>query len=468
MTKDVIALTEKMPDPASILAGLYAGGPDLGIQAVADGAVIQLCTPQGHPLVSVEAPLLLQVPGEAARLLGSEITVPEGPLWWTELHASSAAPEAERLAATFAGRLTTILGGTTWPAYANSTEVVPLSSESAALPSQDDTLPTADMHTDKATVVLTDRPVLALSAWLSNLLRTAIQEERALQIVTPPHTHLTIAARTALSAQQGSWVVPNDVHGYYDGFSGAVLHWQDGSFTPVRNNDGKTPVAQPFTAFTDTGERQLVLTLGTVHEAGEDLVLGGALEAAWQALTGAAPGGWSTAEPVNLPWSKRQLTDLARSRAPQPTLLTVVGAPDRPAVANLRVSRTTAGVEEHITMTLGYAAGEAPPLETLDSLAVTLSADHGLASMLTSLRPARHDLSVPPHAEPAPMPVSFTLGADAVQNIGMNHALRPPMELTPRQLGPAARPVVHYALGDGSDKQAWPRLRELTQHLKKA
>ena len=55
MTKDVIALTEQMPDPAAILAGLFAGGPDLGVQSTAGGAIIQLCTPAGHPLLSVDA-----------------------------------------------------------------------------------------------------------------------------------------------------------------------------------------------------------------------------------------------------------------------------------------------------------------------------------------------------------------------------------------------------------------------------
>lgn len=49
MTKDVIALTPGMPEPAALMAGLYAGGPDLRVNAVADGAVLQLCTAGGAP-----------------------------------------------------------------------------------------------------------------------------------------------------------------------------------------------------------------------------------------------------------------------------------------------------------------------------------------------------------------------------------------------------------------------------------
>lgn len=70
MTKDVIALTERMPDALSVLAGLLAGGPDLLVESAGEGAVVQLCDAEGRPLVSIEVPLMLQVPGEAARLLG--------------------------------------------------------------------------------------------------------------------------------------------------------------------------------------------------------------------------------------------------------------------------------------------------------------------------------------------------------------------------------------------------------------
>ncbi|NUK46043.1 hypothetical protein HRW13_35430, partial [Streptomyces lunaelactis] len=105
MTKDVIALTPQMPDIRTILAGLYAGGPDVAINTTADGAVIQLCRPGGRPLVSIEAPILLQVRGEIRRLLGADTGAWDSPLWWTEARAVTTAPEAEPLARSFAGRL---------------------------------------------------------------------------------------------------------------------------------------------------------------------------------------------------------------------------------------------------------------------------------------------------------------------------------------------------------------------------
>lgn len=233
---------------------------------------------------------------------------------------------------------------------------------------------------------------------------------------------------------------------------------------------GNTPriatAFQPPPAF--SGERQLHLSLRTIHPADEHLLLGGALEHGWQTLTGAPPAGWASAEPVNVPWSPRQLTELARTRARQsmPTWLVVVGAPDRTAIATLRVVRTRLGVEEHISMALGYPTGETIPADSLPEVAETLAADHNLATMITELRTARADLTMPAHHEPPPIPLSLTLGADAVADLGPDHARNALPDAAPLQLGPAARPALHYPLGTGDDPAAWQRLRELDDRLK--
>ncbi|SMF33877.1 DUF6177 family protein [Streptomyces sp. Amel2xC10] len=465
MTKDVIALTPEMPDLPTLLAGLYAGGPDLGVNTTADGAVVQLCAPDGRPLVSVEAPLLVQVPGETARLLGG--TVGEGPVWWTEARASTAVAEAGRLAGSFAGRLATVLGGTVWPPEAATTDVVPLTTDVPAIPVPATGTPAVDVLTATTAVVLQDRPLVAMTSWLSDALRTATVADRALQIVTPPTARLTLPTRTALRGLPNRWVVQDPVHGCYDGLSGAVLHWRNGTFTPVRDEDGTASVAEAFRTAAETGERQLLLTLRTRQPAAADLVLGRALETAFRHLTGSAPAGWSTAEPVNLPWSTRQLTDLARARAPRPSWLIAVGHPDRPALATIRVLRTTAGVEEDITLALGYGENETPPLQTIEALAAELDAEHGLVTLLTALRAARRDLTVPPRLEPPPIPVTFTLGHEEARRIGRPpRAEQPPLGLTPTRLGPTAEPALHYPLGDGTDPSSWSTFQRLTRHLK--
>ncbi|MEU0817196.1 DUF6177 family protein [Streptomyces mirabilis] len=468
MTKDVIALTPKMPDLRTLLAGLYAGGPDLGVNTLADGAVIQLCAPGGRPLVSVEAPILVQVPGETTRLLGASPGVPDSPVWWTEARASTAVAEGGRLAGSFAGRLATVLGGTVWPPEAASTDVVPLTTDISAVPVPATSAPAVDVLTTKAAVVIQDRPLVTMTSWLSDALRGATADDRALQIVTPPTARLTLPTRTALLGHPNRWVIQDPDHGFYDGLSGAVLHWKGGTFTPILDENGAASVAEAFKTGPDTGERQLIISLRTLHPADKDLVLGRALETAWHTLTGTPPAGWSTAEPVNLPWSTRQLTDLARARAPQPTWLIVIGHPDRPAIATVRITRTPAGVEEDITLTLGYGQDETPPLDSIEPLAEVLCAEHGLTTMLTSLRSARRDLTIPPHFEVPPVPVSFTLGREAVRDIDLDQALRPPLNFSPTQLGPTAQLAVHYPLGDGTDPHAWSTLQQLTQHLKQA
>ncbi|MEV4440455.1 DUF6177 family protein [Streptomyces sp. NPDC049577] len=460
MTKDVIALTERMPDAWSVLAGLLAGGPDLTVRSTGEGAVAQLCDADGRPLLSVEAPLLLNVPGEAARLLGIEESA--GSVWWTEARASTAVPLAERLAGAFAGRLTTLLGGAVWPPGAPGSEdpAHPVDTSGiTAVPEPAAAQPAVDVLTDKVAVVLQDRPVIAMTSWLSEALRAVLAGDRALQIVTPGHCRLSLPTRTLLSGPPMRWVVQDERTGYYDGLSGAVLRWQDGAFQVAKDSDGQTPVAPAFTEAGRTDERQLLLSFRTRHAAEATLVLGGALETAWQTLTGAPPAGWGTAEPANLPWSRRRLTDLAYERAPQPTWTVVVGSPDRPALATLRVIRTPHGVEEDITLALGHRAGEKPPLDAIEDLAGALAAEHGLLTLLCQLREARADLSVPPRFERPPVPVAFALGAAEVQELTATGA----SPITPTRPGPA----YYYALGDGESPEAWTRFESLLKHLRK-
>ncbi|MCX5146516.1 MULTISPECIES: DUF6177 family protein [unclassified Streptomyces] len=472
MTKDVIALTERMPDALSILAGLLAGGPDLTIGTTGEGAVIQLCDAEGRPLVSIEAPLMLQVPGEAARLLGPGAEPSgDGPAWWIEARATTGLPQAEQLAGAFAARLTMLLGGRVWPPDAPGTVGAARPVDVAgitAVPVPAAAQPAVDMLTDEAAVVLQDRPVVPMTSWLSEALRATVESDRSLQIVTPPHCRLSLPTRMLLQTVPSRWVVQDERCGYYDGLTGAVLRWQDGAFSPDRDENGESPVADAFTEVRPSGERQLIVSFRTLHQPEADLVLGGGLEAAYRALTGGPPAGWGTSEPAGLPWSRRQLTDLAYERAPQPTWTVVVGPPDRPAVATLRVIRTAEGVEEDVTLTVGYGPGEERPLEALPELAGELVTRHGLKTMMCQLREARRDLSAPPRFEHPPLPYAFVLGPAEVREAGRETASRTPLSQRPVQLGPSARPGYYYALGDGETAESWTALEQLVRHLRGA
>ncbi|MFD5064123.1 DUF6177 family protein [Streptomyces sp. NPDC058394] len=472
MTKDVIALTRRMPDPLTVLAGLLSGGPDKLVETVGEDAVVRLCDEQGRPLVSVEAPLLVQVAGEAERLLGA--TAPAVPFWWTEARATTGVEEAERLAGTFAARLITLAGGSAWPPEAARSVAVVKTDGVSVAPTPAAAQPAIDALTDKVAVVIQDRPVVAMTAWLSDAFRATADAELGLQIVTSPGTTLSPAVRNSLTGWPSRWVVQDERDGYYDGLSGAVLSWQNGMFATVEAadatpDDPRTPVAVSFKEFADTGERQLAISFRTVHPADDRLVLGGALESVWRELTGNPPAGWGTAEPANLPWSLRQLTDVAHDRSPAPTWVVVVGSPDRPGLATVRISRTTGGVEEDVTLAFGYGAGEEPPVDALPRVAEILATRHHLQSMLIQLRKARRDLAVPPRFEGPGVPVAFVLGAEEVREMPGDRARRTPLSEPPVQLGPKTRPALYYPLpGDPSDLSGWQDFERLMRHLKGA
>ncbi|WP_231679948.1 DUF6177 family protein, partial [Streptomyces clavuligerus] len=349
----------------------------------------------------------------------------------------------------------------------------------SAVPVPPSAAPAVDVLTDRVAVVIQDRPVVAMTAWLADAYRAAAGAGLGLQIVTPTGTALSPAVREPLSSWPSRWVVQDERDGYYDGLTGAVLRWQEGMFAPVdaaaagpvdpriaEPPDG--PVAAAFRPVAgDTGERQLALTFRTVHPADERLVLGGAVETVWRELTGTAPGGWGTAEPANLPWSPRRLTDIAYARAPEPTWFVVVGTPGRPGLATVRVRRTEAGVEEEVTLAFGYGRGERPPLDALPAAAGALASRHRLQSLLAQLRRARRDLAVPPRFEGPGVPLAFVLGAEEVRSLPGDRARRTPLPTAPEELGPASRPALYYRFpGNPSDLSSWTDFERLMRHLK--
>jgi hypothetical protein len=115
MTRDVVALLATAPDVHDVAAALLAAGERFRIRSAADGAVVQLCDDQGRPLVSIEVPVLVRVPGEVERLLGRVAGAPAAPLWWVEARAPSGREGAERLGRRFAEALAARCHGVVWP-----------------------------------------------------------------------------------------------------------------------------------------------------------------------------------------------------------------------------------------------------------------------------------------------------------------------------------------------------------------
>ncbi len=113
MSADVVALCVQQPDVQAVLSALLAAGPQLRVQPVQRGGLVQLCDDDGRPLVAIEGPTLVQVPGEAQRLLDAAVDVPS-PVWWVETRDPGGHPEAAAIARRLADALVEATGGRVW------------------------------------------------------------------------------------------------------------------------------------------------------------------------------------------------------------------------------------------------------------------------------------------------------------------------------------------------------------------
>jgi hypothetical protein len=112
VTADLIALCREQPDRDAVTAALAAAGPELSVAGDPSGAFVRLLDPSGAHLFAVEAPILVQVPGEVERLLSVGF---DPPVWWVEIRAVSGRDDAIESARRFAQRLVSRLGGAVWP-----------------------------------------------------------------------------------------------------------------------------------------------------------------------------------------------------------------------------------------------------------------------------------------------------------------------------------------------------------------
>ena len=357
-----------------------------------------------------------------------------------------------------------LAGGVVWPPTARvddyATALSGVTASAAAAAPQ----PAVDVATDRAVVVIQDRPVVPITAWLQDALHGVAQTDQGLHLVTPPGACLTPATRAALAGIPNRWVVQDGTGGYYDGLSGARLAWEEGEF--VSTGSMSTLFADETTParVASEQERQLILDVRVRHEATHELVLGGALECVWRELTGEPPSGWGTAEPVSLRWDRAALTERAQRRAPEQSWFIAVGDGRQPAAAHQTVRRTVGGVEEEISLFLGFGAEEELPVDSLPRLAELLAAEHGLVTLLAQERAARADLVVPAWWESPPVPLAFALGPAEVAGIGLAAARRPPLSARPRQIGASPAPGFYYPLAD----QGWEGFGKLFDHLRSA
>lgn len=320
-----------------------------------------------------------------------------------------------------------------------------------------------DALTAKALVVVQDRPIVAYVSWLASGLRECAESGRALQIVTPAESRLSLPMRTVLTGQRARWVVRpggSDAGGYYDGLSGAPLQWDGTSFVQVPGGTDYAPgfLARPTTAIGS----QLTITLRIRY--GPNDQFGGAVEKLCVALHGALPAGWGTFEPATQPWNREELTQLCQRRQ-SATWLTYVGSSSaargegRPTalIGTAVYTPIQGGFEESATLVVGYPANTSPPVTWVPALAGEIAAEQELLSLSAQLGPAPADLTTEPRWVGSASPLGLAVSAE----LGGGSAVPP--DIPVGQLGS----VWWYDLGDGRSPDAWQRYQRLAAHLKR-
>jgi hypothetical protein len=117
LTSDIIALVRNKPDIPTVVEGMVAFGEALESREAGDG-VLHLYDSEGRLVVSIEAPELVRVPGEAERLLGPEMAGRVRlPIWWVEVRAAAGVPDARRIARKFADDIVHWQGGAVWAGW---------------------------------------------------------------------------------------------------------------------------------------------------------------------------------------------------------------------------------------------------------------------------------------------------------------------------------------------------------------
>lgn len=326
--------------------------------------------------------------------------------------------------------------------------------------------PGVDLITEKVAVVMQDRPVVGMSAWLCDAVASAKAARRAVQLVTPKSSRITWPVRSALFRTGfARWVVTGDDGEYFDGLNGVRLHWNGELFVARAPSGHGKPDLHPDFLVRKQPFGQLQLTVRVRHKPVASVVLGRVAERLFAAASGAGPGGWSTSEPVTQPWSPDALTEYCRRRAPQPTWLVLAGQPGgefRPSIGTLETSRTRSGVDETVTLAVAQPGLELPEPHRIGEWIDEIADDFELVSATVLGSYGAADGTYAPRFLGLACPIGVAAGNEAVRASGLAELLKIERALA---IGPAHAPAVWYPIGDGRTPDDWQRYSNLMNKL---
>jgi hypothetical protein len=108
MPRELVISSPRSIDLADYLVATAAVDPDLGLRQLPEGIAVQICRPDGSPLLTVASTLGMDVGDDAGRLLGAPLDAAD--VFWTELYLPLVSPDD--LGDRITRALTETVGGT--------------------------------------------------------------------------------------------------------------------------------------------------------------------------------------------------------------------------------------------------------------------------------------------------------------------------------------------------------------------
>jgi hypothetical protein len=331
--------------------------------------------------------------------------------------------------------------------------------------------PGVDLITEKVAVVMQDRPVIGMSAWLTDALTSAKAAGRDVQLVTPLTSRLTWPVRSTLFRGRYSlWVVTGSDGEYFDGLNGVRLKWNGEMFLARSTAKPGQPSSDLHPDFVVQEEPfgQLQFSVRVRHKPVESLVLGRVAERLFAATTGSGPAGWATSEPVTQPWSPDALTEYCRGRAPAPTWLILAGQPGaefRPSVGTLETRRTKSGLDETVTLAVAQRGMDFPDVNQVGQWIDEIADNFELISATVMGSYGAADGTYQPRFLGLACPIGVAAGNEAVQASSLAEMIKADGISRALAIGPAHAPAVWYPIGNGREPRDWQKYASLMKKL---
>jgi Family of unknown function (DUF6177) len=331
--------------------------------------------------------------------------------------------------------------------------------------------PGVDLITDKVAVVMQDRPVIGMSAWLTDALTSAKMASRDVQLVTPMSSRLTWPVRSTLfRGTYSKWVVTGSDGEYFDGLNGVRLKWNGDLFiarSTARPGEQSSDLHPDFVV-QEEPFGQLQFTVRVRHKPVKSLVLGRVAEMLFTATTGSGPAGWATSEPVTQPWSPEAMTEYCRGRAPEPTWLILSGQPGdefKPAVGTLETRRTQSGLDETLTLAVAQPGVDFPDVNQVGRWIDDVADNFELVSAMVLGSFGAADGTYQPRFAGMASPIGVAAGNEAVRASSVDEMVKVEGIRRAMAIGPAHAPAIWYPIGDGRNPRDWQKYATLMKKL---